>query len=76
MNKTTTCITSISFSFLRPNTKNVCFMIHEILKYKNVFILIEKMGKQYSITPLKSPNNVYNILCMGWGRGFNFVTVT
>ena len=35
----------------------MCFMIHEILKYENVFILIE-MRKQYSQTPLKSPSNV------------------
>ena len=30
-------------------------MIHEILKYENIFILMEKMGKQYGQTPLKSP---------------------
>ena len=30
--------------------KNMCFMIHEILKYENIFILMEKMGKQYSQT--------------------------
>ena len=33
-------------------------MIHEILKYETVFILMEKIGKQYSQTPLKSHNNV------------------
>ena len=33
-------------------------MIPEILKYENIFILMEKMGKQYSQTPLKTPNNV------------------
>ena len=30
-------------------------MTHEILKYENIFILMEKMGKKYSQTPLKSP---------------------
>ena len=55
MNKTTTCINSISYPFLKPNKKNMCFMINEILKYENIFILMEKMGKQYSQTPLKSP---------------------
>ena len=64
MNKTTTCINSISFSFLRPNIKNMCFMIHEILKYENIFILMEKIGKQYSQTPLKSPT-MFRKYCVG-----------
>ena len=55
MNKTTTCINSISFFIFKAKHKNMCFMIHEILKYENIFILMEKMGKQYSQTPLKSP---------------------
>ena len=51
----------------------MCFMIHEILKYENVFILMEKMGKQYSQTPL------FRKYCVGvGGEGiyFKFVTVT
>ena len=67
MNKTTTCINSISFSFLRPNIKNMCFMIHEILKYENIFIWMEKIGKQYSQTPLKSPT-MFRKFCVGVGE--------
>ena len=67
MNKTTTCINSISFSFLRPNIKNMCFMIHEISKYENIFILMEKVGKQYSQTPLKSPT-MFRKYCVGVGE--------
>ena len=63
MNKTTKCINNISFSFLRPNI-NMCFMIHEILKYENIFVLMEKMGKQYSQTPLKSPT-MFRKYCVG-----------
>ena len=33
----------------------MCFMILEILKYEKKNILMEKIGKQYSQTPLKSP---------------------
>ena len=66
MNKTTTCINSISFSFLRPNIK-ICFMIHEILKYENIFILMEKMGKQYSQTSLISPT-MFRKYCVGVGE--------
>ena len=57
---------SISFSFLRPNIR-MCFMIHEILKYETIFILMEKMGKQYSQTPLKSPT-VFRKYCVGVGE--------
>ena len=67
MNKTITCINSISFSFLRPNLKNMCFMIHEILKYDNIFIMMEKIGKQYSQTPLKSPT-MFRKYCVGAGE--------
>ena len=70
MNKTTTCINSISFSFLRPNIKNMCFMINEILKYENIFILMEKIGKQYSQTPLKSPT-MFRKYCVGVGEERN-----
>ena len=42
----------------------MCFMIHEILKYENIFILMEKMGKQYSQTPLKSPT-MFRKYCVG-----------
>ena len=35
--------------------KNMCFIIHEILKYEKNNILMEKMGKQYNQTPLISP---------------------
>ena len=66
MNKATTCINSISFLFLRPNIK-ICFIIHEILKYENIFILMEKMGKQYSQTPLKSPT-MFRKCCVGFGE--------
>ena len=45
----------------------MCFMIHEILKYENIFILMEKMGKQYSQTPLKSPTMFRNY-CVGVGE--------
>ena len=77
MDKTTTCINSTSFSFLRSNITNMCFMILGILEYEKSFILMEKMGKQYSQTPLKSPTIVENILCRGWGRvGFKFAMVT
>ena len=38
-----------------PKSQIKSLMIHEILKYENIFILLEKMGKQYSQTPLKSP---------------------
>ena len=47
--------------------KNVCFMIHEIFKYENIFILMEKMGKQYSQTPLKSPT-MFRKYCVGVGE--------
>ena len=43
--------------------KNMSFMMHEILKYENIFILMEKMGKQYSQTPLKSLTMFRN--CVG-----------
>ena len=45
----------------------MCFMIHEILKYENIFILMEKMGKQYSQTPLKSPT-MFRKNCVGVGE--------
>ena len=45
----------------------MCFMIHEILKYDNIFILMEKMGKQYSQTPLKSPT-MFRKYCVGVGE--------
>ena len=55
--------------------KNMCFMIPEILKYENIFILMEKMGKQYS--PFEIPQQCLEILCRGLGRVvFKFVTVT
>ena len=38
----------------------MCFMIHEILKYENIFILKEKMGKQYSQT-LWSPPTMFGL---------------
>ena len=47
--------------------KNMCFMIHEILKYENIFILMEKMGKQYSQTALKSPT-MFRKYCVGVGE--------
>ena len=37
-------------------------MKHEILKYENIFILMEKMGQQYSQTPLKSPDTNFYFL--------------
>ena len=43
------------------------FMMHEILKYENIFILMEKMGKQYSQTPLKSPK-MFSKYCIGDGE--------
>ena len=42
-------------------------MIHEILKYENIFILMEKMGKPYSQTPLKSPT-MFRKYCAGDGE--------
>ena len=45
----------------------MCFMIHEILKYENIFILMEKMGKQYSQNPLKSPT-MFRKYCVGVGE--------
>ena len=48
----------------------MCFMIHEILKYENIFILMEKMGKQYrsySQSPLKSPT-MFRKYCVGFGE--------
>ena len=42
-------------------------MIHEILKYENIFILIEKMGKQYGQTPLKS-QRMFRKFCVGVGE--------
>ena len=45
----------------------MCFMIHEILKYENIFILMEKMGKQYSQTPLKSPT-MFKKYCVRTGE--------
>ena len=45
----------------------MCFMIHEILKYENIFILMEKMGKQYSQTPLKSLTMLRKY-CVGVGK--------
>ena len=50
----------------------MCFMIHEILKYENIFILIEKMGKQYSQTPLKSPT-MFRKYCVGGGEEGNLI---
>ena len=47
--------------------KNMCFKIHEILKYENIFILMEIMGKQYSQTPLKSPT-MFSKYCVGDGE--------
>ena len=48
------------------------FMIHEILKYyENIFILIEKMGKQYSQTPLKTPT-MFRKYCVGVGEEGGF----
>ena len=47
--------------------KNMCFMIHEILKCENIFILMEKMGKQYSQPPLKSPT-MFRKYCVGVGE--------
>ena len=44
--------------------KNMCFMLHEILEYENIFISMEKMGKQYSQTPLKSPT-MFREYCVG-----------
>ena len=44
----------------------MCFMIHEILKYENIFILME-MRKQYSQTPLKSPT-MFRKYCVGVGQ--------
>ena len=46
---------------------NTGFMIHEILKYENIFILMEKMGKQYSQTPLKS-QTMFRKYCVGVGE--------
>ena len=45
----------------------MCFVIHEILKYENIFILMEKMGKQYSQTPVKSPT-MFRKYCVGVGE--------
>ena len=42
----------------------MCFMIHEFLEYENIFISMEKMGKQYSQTPLKSPT-MFREYCVG-----------
>ena len=42
-------------------------MIHKILKYENIFILIEKMGKRYSQTPLK-PTTMFRKYCVGVGE--------
>ena len=47
--------------------KNMCFMIHEIFNYENIFILMEKMGKQYSQTALKSPT-MFRKYCVGVGE--------
>ena len=45
----------------------MCFMINEILKCENIFILMEKMGKQYSQPPLKSPT-MFRKYCVGVGE--------
>ena len=42
-------------------------MINEILKYENIFILMETMVKQYSQTPLKSPTMLRKY-CVGVGE--------
>ena len=42
-------------------------MIHGILKYKNIFILMEKMGEQYSQTPLKF-TTMFRKYCVGVGE--------
>ena len=42
----------------------MCFMIHEVLKYEIIFILMEKMRKQYSQTPLKYPT-MFRKYCVG-----------
>ena len=42
-------------------------MIHEISKYENILILMEKMGKQYSQTPLKCPA-MFRKYCVGVGE--------
>ena len=65
MNRKTTCINSISN---KAKYKNKCFMIHEILKYEEKkIILMEKMGKQYSQTPLKS-QTMFRKYCVGVGE--------
>ena len=45
----------------------MCFMIHEILKYENIFILMEKMGKNIAKTPLKSIT-MFRKYCEGVGE--------
>ena len=45
----------------------MCFMMHEILKYEKKNIIIEKVGKQYSQTPLKSPT-MFRKYCVGVGE--------
>ena len=45
----------------------MCFTIHEILKYDNIFNLMGKMGKQYSQTSLKSPT-MFRKYCVGVGE--------
>ena len=47
----------------------------KFLKYENIFILMEKMGKQYSQTPLKSPT-IFSQYCVGIGEEGMFVAVT
>ena len=42
-------------------------MIHEILKYKHIFILMQKMGKQCSQTALISPT-MFVKYCEGVGE--------
>ena len=46
----------------------MCF-IHEISKYENIFILMEKMGKQYNQTPLKSEKVFRNYYVGVGGEG-------
>ena len=59
----------LSFSFLRPNIKICASRYIEKLDMKIFFffILMEKMGKQFSRTPLKSPT-MFRKYCVGVGE--------
>ena len=43
--------------------------LHEILKYENVFILIEKMGQNNILAkPLWNPPTIFRKYCVGVGE--------